>query len=189
MGWDVLQTSDGGYIISGDTYSYGTMARGIPLNLMSSHQVEAIRVTWLIKTDSMGNKEWDRILPGFSGDKIRHTSDGGYILGGGVYSSLIKTDSMGNIEWIKFSNSQHIRDVQQTSDEGYIILIGKYDASITSALLKTDIMGNEQWRKEYPNYPNAEWSSILQANDGGYILAGRNNGYATLLKTDANGNL
>jgi hypothetical protein len=176
----VLQTSDGGYILSGFTESFG---RPSELDLEGRvRSIELMRMTWLIKTDYVGNKEWDRILPGISGDKIRLTSDGGYIVGGGPMSSLIKTDSIGHMEWFKFSNSLYALDVQQTSDGGYIINDG-------NVLIKTDSMGNEQWRNTFSDYPNAKWNSFLQASDGGYILAGENNGYACLLKTDVNGNI
>lgn len=200
LGYSVLQTGDGGYILSGSTQSYAII-----------NSYEDIRMTWLIKTDSVGNKKWDKILPGYSGCKIRQTSDGGYILGGTRIgaSSLIKTNSIGNMEWVKFSNSLDTKDVQQTRDGGYLttnrVLIEaestdtasieewnpglalSRSSSHTSFLIKIDAKGNEEWRKEL-DYPDALWNSILQATDGGYVLAGLYNGYATLLKTDANVN-
>jgi hypothetical protein len=54
----VQQTSDGGYILSGETYSYD----------------KGFDKTWLIKTYSSGNEEWDRILPGTSGGSVRQTT-------------------------------------------------------------------------------------------------------------------
>ena len=69
FGYSVQQTSDGGYILTGQTASFG--AGGADF--------------WLVKTNAFGTQEWNKTVGGTGSDlglSVRETSDGGYIIGG-----------------------------------------------------------------------------------------------------------
>ncbi|WP_342304905.1 Ig-like domain-containing protein [Methanolobus sp. ZRKC5] len=174
--YSVTSTNDGGYVLAGETNSFGT----------SSHDA------WLIKTDSNGNEEWNRTFDGYDGSysdeahSAKQTSDGGFIvagektnLGGSRSIWLIKTDSNGNATWNKsFGSPQSGKyyDVWSTDDGGYVITGNtespaggyKYDGWI----IKTDSQGNELWNKTLGGDSNDYLYSLTMTDDNEFIAVG-----------------
>jgi hypothetical protein len=188
-GNSVQQTADGGYIVVGYTFSYGAGSRD----------------AWLIKTDAVGNKVWDRTYGGSaeeSGQSVAQTPDGGYIIAGKTCSFgagaedvwLIKTDGDGDTLWTRtfgVAGSDEGMSVQPTSDGGYIV--GGYTISPATNdqsywLIKTDSVGNKIWDRIYEGADGGVCASVQQTSDHGYIMAGPTFYYAWLVKTDSVGN-
>lgn len=196
-GYSVSQTSDGGYIISGTTASFGSGGDDM----------------YVIKTTSNGSISWTSVIGtagvNEAGREIQETSDGGFIVAGytdGIGQSfydvlLVKLNSTGVLQWKKTyggSSYDFAYTVQQTTDNGFIVGAttnsfgaGNWDAY----LIKTDVNGNLMWSKTYGMAGEDRAQSARQTADGGYILCGRSSSFgagsfdATMYKTDANGNL
>ncbi len=174
----VQQTSDGGYIITGFTQSFGAGENDV----------------YLIKTDSSGIETWERTFGGASGDGgyvVRETTDGGYIISaytesfgaGGSDIYLIKTDASGNELWSQTfggDSTEYGLNVWQTSEGDYVVVgntnsfgAGSYDAY----LLEVDASGNGIWSKTIGGIESDACSGLQQTSDNGYIIAGTTYSY------------
>ncbi|MFC1543114.1 leucine-rich repeat domain-containing protein [Candidatus Neomarinimicrobiota bacterium] len=194
ISYSVQQTSDGGYILAGETESSG------------AGDADA----WLIKTDASGVLSWAKTYGGSDYDNaisVQQTSEGGYILAGqtdsygagGSDAWLVKTTASGDTSWTKIfggSEFENIISVQQTADGGYILAgqTASFGAGETDIwLIKTDASGGTTWTKTFGGSDKDIGYCVQQTSDGGYILAGQTgspeyfSADAWIIKTNADG--
>ncbi|MCD6573678.1 MAG: hypothetical protein J7K95_06250 [Thermoplasmata archaeon] len=166
---DVIPTSDGGYIMVGETDSYGEGGD-----------------MWVVKIDANGNELWSKNYGGSGYEKGYSIleADGGYIICG-VTSSygkggwdfwVVKIDKNGNELWNKtygYWDMEWAKKIIKV-DDGYIVA---GDTTTTSTgwndilLIKIDDKGNEIWNKTYGGNDVDSLSDIVKTKDG-YILIG-----------------
>jgi len=193
-GESVAQTSDGGYIVAGVSYSYGAGGSDV----------------YLIKTDAEGDTIWTRTYGGSQNDygySVAQTADGGYIVAGytasfgeGSYDVyLVKTDDSGDTVWTRTyggSGYDVSYSVAQTADGGYILAGGtdSYGAGQDDVyLIKTDADGDSLWTRTYGGSVDDCGYSVSQSGDGGYIVAGWTHSFGAgsadvyIVKTDGVG--
>jgi Secretion system C-terminal sorting domain len=175
--WDygecVVQTEDGGYIVTGHTYSPEDGSSDV----------------LLIRTDSDGIETWSTTFGGTSYDYgwcVQQTIEGGFIISGSTYSFgqgsldawLIKTDSDGNEVWNEtfggheFDNNH---SVEQTFDGGYILTGHTQsfgDGSMDMWVIKTDAAGDVRWIETYGGSGYDGGNCVQQTVDGGYVIVG-----------------
>jgi len=195
IAYSIQQTSDGGYIVAGDTSSFTYGNKDVAI----------------YKLDSNGNKQWFKHYGGINDDGaqyIQQTSDDGYIVAGNTASytygdydfAVYKLDSSGNKVWFKHyggTDGDFGRSIQQTTDGSYIVAGEIYSDTFGGAdfgIYKLDSSGNQVWFKHYGGTQNDLAYSIQQTTDGGYIVTGVTKSYTygnsdfAIYKLDSNGN-
>ena len=119
----VQETSDGGFILVGDSYSGGSGQSDI----------------YIVKINSVGSPVWDTYIGGIRNDFakcVKQTTDGGFVIVGNTYSTSsdvlvvkIFPNSQGEIEWQSTFGGDYDdfgRYISQTNDGGYILTGSTY---------------------------------------------------------------
>ena len=146
-GWNtinsVVEANDGGYVVAGDFgSSYIDLGNGI--NLTNKGETNVM----LIKYNSYGKAEWAQGIGGTSADYIHSmikTTDGGYLLGGRINSDIINF--------------------------GDDVILSK-SGGTKAMLLKYDSEGRVEWGKIIDISAFDDLNSVVEINDGSYLVGG-----------------
>ncbi|MCX7879362.1 MAG: T9SS type A sorting domain-containing protein [Ignavibacteria bacterium] len=171
---DVIETKDGDFIVVGGSHSFGTgVFDGILLMLDNNGNLNK---TLLYYTSENYN----------SFRSLVETDDGGYIVGGTLYSDstnddvwLVRINSDGNIEWQKAyggpENEKFIKIIK--SANGYLIAGTSTSFNKISPdvfLFEIDANGNVLWARNHFDNQITSINSILKT-DNQFICAGATN--------------
>ena len=189
----IVQTSDGGFLIVGETLSFGSGSSDL----------------YILRTDQNGDTLWTQtygdIRPDYAYD-VKITADNGFIISGKKSFSgydkrilLLKLDSSGIFQWERtylYGNNDSGSSVRQLSDGGYAIGGSTHrwsDDYPDLVLVRTDSLGNELWHRTYGSSGVDYCGGMDNTSDNGFILTGLTSygaGYydVYLVKTDSLGN-
>lgn len=197
LGYQVIQTNDGGFAIVGKTKSDD--------GDVSSN--EGFNDIWIVKLDATGIISWEKNY-GFSGNdqgfSIIQTTDDGYFISGvldvtasggggndksnkkhagGDYWGL-KLDQNGTKIWRRYfggSNTDTAYDAVQTVDSGFL-MIGSSDSNDVDVknnkgtydfwLVKVNSEGVFEWEKSFGGSEIDEARAITKTFDGNYLIVG-----------------
>ncbi len=187
----IQSTLDGGYIVAGETDSFGAAGTNM----------------YLVKLDALGNREWAKVFGGTgneSANAVRQTADGGYILAGytnsigagGYDFYVVKTSETGALQWAKpygGAGDDRARDILVGTGGYYVLGFTTSSGNTDMFLLMIDLAGNSLGSKTYGGAGYDAGESIAPANGGGYVLAGNTTSFgatsvdAYLVKVNSGG--
>jgi len=198
--FSIQQTSDGGFIIAGNSWSDDGDVSG-------NHGKSDY---WIVKLSVSGSTEWQRCFGGTNEDyahSIKQTSDGGYIIAGFSNSNdgdvtgwhvgydisgtiaysdcwIVKLDSSGAIAWqccLGGSLFDEAYSIQQTADGGYIVAgnSGSVDGDVSGIhgsgdywIAKLDTCGSIIWQLCLGGSGVENAYSVHETTDKGFAIAG-----------------
>lgn len=177
----IKQTTDGGYIISGYTNSYGS----------GSYDFCAL------KLDFTGNLVWDNIIGSTGYEKAYSVSEinsGGYIFTGRTSMSqlsLIKLNTLGVLQWIRQYNGSSYTNGQsviETNDGGFMISGDILSSGSNLSIYKTDSLGIVTWNKIYSSTIGFQNTRMTKTTAGNYIISSTIGDNMLLTLIDSSGN-
>jgi hypothetical protein len=177
----IIQTSDGGYVLSATSYSF------VPDQAFFT----------LIKMDAQGVVFENTTYGGYGYyyqpecNCAITTSDGGYLMAGYLWQKpawIVKADETGTMQWNQTygGNGSSITNALQTPN-GYLLV--EFSSPNCTGVIMTDDVGNQLWNTTFSDVTlplglEANFNSIINAEDGGYIMVASKNQSVWLAKLD-----
>ncbi|HLG03892.1 MAG TPA: T9SS type A sorting domain-containing protein [Bacteroidia bacterium] len=158
-GYHIIQTTDGGYAVGGETHGF----------------ITGWSSAYVVKISSTGVAQWTSVFGGPLDDDARgivQTNDGGYLTAGNSSNSgcLAKLSNNGTLQWVKTimysSSMQQPWSLLKTSDGGFAYL------DFNGSIVKLDNNYNFQWALAENLISNSYMLGFIQSSDGGYVFAG-----------------
>ena len=194
IGWDILEVEAGGFLISGQTDSFG------------AGDFDA----WLLRVDASGNHLWNHTYGGTYdewGWSVIEVSTGGFAISGRTASLgagsddvwLIRTDADGNHLWNQTYggfDSDIGRELIEVSGGGFAIIgaTQSYGAGSSDVwLIRTDANGNELWSRTFGGSMTDTALGLIEVSTGGFAITGRTQSFGAgatdlwLIRTNTNG--
>ncbi|MEM9917844.1 MAG: hypothetical protein AAF990_07100, partial [Bacteroidota bacterium] len=212
--FDLIQTSDGGYLLGGNSTSAISGERSQPSR--------GGQDWWVIKIDASGNIQWDMAYGGSDEERLNEfieAPDGNYVIAGGTRSDvggdvttallgvkdfwLLKVDAMNaGILWERRyggTDEDEVNSFTMTSDGGYLLGGGsRSDAYpgqkadnrrnlVDMWIVKTDPTGAIQWERTLSgNGANAITNcyTVKENSIGNFLIGGVSDSNAGFEKSD-----
>lgn len=177
-GTSIVQTKDGGYVIAGYSFSFGSGKSDF----------------YIFKLDINGRLLWTKTIGGIDFDAatdIIQTEDGGFALAGYTFSYgeggsdyfIIKLDGYGKLEWsrtIGGTGWEVANSIIQTKDGSFVIAgyTDSFGAGLKDCyIVKLDASGTLQWSRTIGGTGFEEASSVIETLENGYCIAGYTNSF------------
>jgi len=185
----IVATNDNGYIIVGDSKSFGN----------------GLDDVYVIKIDNNGNKIWEKTFGskfGDYGNAIVSINNGEYIITGSSFKNMnqdvyvIKIDNNGNKLWEKIIGTwdkEELLTISSIKNNSFVS--GGYRKNYgwrEAYFVKMDIFGHKIWSKTIQSRKFDIVVSLVRNKDNTYLGSGCENwgngeGYIYLVKIDNNG--
>ncbi len=192
-GYSIQECASGGFIIAGQTYSFGVGYGDV----------------YLVRINANGDTLWAKTYGGVSKDagySVQECADSGFIVTGAFGAGkdnvyLIRTNVDGDTLWTKtYGGTDYDRgeSVEKCASGGFIIAgrtksFGVGSDSDNLYLIRVNADGDTLWTKAYGGTDDDWGESIQECVDSGFIITGATYSFGAgggdvwLVRTDANG--